>query len=162
MDPRPPQSGGSVSANAGAELAALISARGTSVWARRSIIFGGTLAAAAPQIGMSGLANDSASSAAADLPSAKVAMLLASKVANAVPASAAAAADTSSLCDCVDVVMSYSSNRAQTEPELPNARSEIGTRLRLFRPFCKTPEWVSAAAQCPRSARLLSFVSILW
>src|SRR5215470_7390472 len=113
MEPRPLHSGGSLSANAGAELAALISARGTSVWARRSIIFGGPPAAAAPQIGMSGLANDSDMSAAADPPSAKVAMLLASKVAKAVPASAAAVAETRSLCDCVDVAMSYSSNRAQ-------------------------------------------------
>src|SRR5215475_10702521 len=122
MEPRPLHSGGSVSANAGAELAALISARGASVWARRSIICGGPAAPAAPQIGLSGSASDSEMSVAVDPASAKVAMLLASKVANAVPASAAAAAETSSLCDCVDVVMSYSLNRAQTEPELPNAR----------------------------------------
>ena len=50
MEPRPAHSGGSVSANAGAELAALIGARGTSVCVRRSIMFGAPVAAGVWQI----------------------------------------------------------------------------------------------------------------
>src|SRR5260370_42253035 len=57
MEPRPAHSGGSVSANAGAELAALISARGTSVFARRSIMFGKPVAAGVWQTGKSGPTN---------------------------------------------------------------------------------------------------------
>jgi hypothetical protein len=97
-----------VSANAGALLAALISARGTSVCARRSIVLGWKVAGGVLQTGISAPASGSDMPAAAESASARVAMLLASSVANAVPASAAAPAQTSSLGDRVDVAMSSS------------------------------------------------------
>src|SRR5258708_1710487 len=85
MGPRPVHSGGSVSANAGAEPAALISARGTSVCARRSITFGGPVTAGVWQTGKSAPANDGDISAAVAAAPARVTMLPASSVASAVP-----------------------------------------------------------------------------
>jgi hypothetical protein len=111
-----------VSANAGAVPAALISARGTSVCARRSIMFGWPVVAGVVQTGISGPVN-STDASAAESAFARLAMLLASGVASAVPASAAAPAETSSLCDRVDVAMSYSQNRTWTEPEIPMHRA---------------------------------------
>ncbi len=89
-------------AKSGAAVAALISARGTSVCASRNIMRGGPFAAA-PQIGVSVLASDM--SAAAGPASARMVMPPASNVANAVPANAAALTEASSVCDCVDVAM---------------------------------------------------------
>src|SRR6266404_1843241 len=106
MEPRPAHSGGSVSAKAGAELAALISTRGTSVFARRSIMFGKPVAAGVWQTGKSGPTNGGDMSTA--VAPARVTMFPASSVTSAAPPSAAAPAETSSFCDRVNVAMSYS------------------------------------------------------
>src|SRR5258708_28540749 len=108
MGQRPVHRGGWVSANAGAERAALISARGTSVCARRSITFGELVAAGVWQTGKSAPANDGDMSAAVAPAPARVTMLPASSVASAAPPSAAVAAETSRLCDRVNVAMSSS------------------------------------------------------
>src|SRR5436190_14505704 len=111
MEPRLFHSGGSVSAKSGAEPAALISARGTSVCARRRNMFGEPPATGERQTGISGAENGSDVSEAAKPASARGTMLLVISAANAVPARAAALAETSSLCDRVDVAMSYSLGR---------------------------------------------------
>src|SRR5689334_19662627 len=116
MDPRPVHKGGSVSANAGAELAALISARGTSVCTRRNTMFGWPFAAGVRQ---SGISAGSEASAAAVSGLARVMTLVASSVASAVPANAETPVETSSLCDREDVAMSSSQNRTQTQLEIP-------------------------------------------
>src|SRR6478752_7147113 len=147
MGPRPDHSGGSVSANAGAELAALISARGTSVCAKRSIIFGWPVAAAVVQTGVSGPANGDDASWSAF---ARLAMLPASSVANAVPANAETPAETSSLCARVDVAMSHSqkSDADLTRDSNALSRRSLTRNFRPFRSFCKPAKWVNAAAYC--------------
>src|SRR5919109_1030067 len=106
MDPRPSHSGGSVSANAGADEAALISARGTSVCARRSIMPGRPLAPAVLQSATSGSAREM--SLALAPASARVAILYASSAANEVPARAAAPVEASSVRECLEMAMSCS------------------------------------------------------
>src|SRR3954468_24233931 len=118
MEPRPDHSGGSVSANAGAEPAALISARGTSVCARRSIMFGVPVAAGVWQTGKSGPKKGGEMSTAVACAPARVTMFPASRVASAAPPSAAAPAETKSFCDLVNVAMCVLQNRA--EENLPN------------------------------------------
>src|SRR5258705_2699523 len=134
MEPRPVHSGGSASANAGAELAALISARGTSVCARRSITFGEPVAAGAWQTGKSAPANDGDMSAAVWPAPPRVTMFPASSVARAAPPRAAVAAETSRLCDRVNVAMASS----KIGPGKP-AESQI-QRVALSRDPKKTPE----------------------
>jgi hypothetical protein len=97
-----------VSANADAEPAALISARGTSVCARRSIMFGKPVAAGVWQIGKSGPKKGGEMSAAVARAPARVTMFPAGWTISAAPPSAAAPAETNSLCDLVNVAMSYS------------------------------------------------------
>src|SRR5258705_169526 len=124
MEPRPAHNGGSVSANAGAELAALISARGTSVWTRRSIMFREPVASGVWQTRKSGPNGDGSTAVA--LAPARVTMLPASSVASAAPPSAAAPAENISLCDRVTVAMENSE-----ETDLPNldftGRTEPGS-----------------------------------
>src|SRR5216683_7935052 len=120
MEPRPDHSGGSVSANADAELAALISARGTSVCARRSIMFGKPVAAGVWQTGKSGPKKGGEMSAAVARAPARVTMFPASSIVSAAPPSAAAPAETNSLCDLVNVAMSYS--KIGRRKNLPNLR----------------------------------------
>src|SRR5437879_1190634 len=146
MEPRPAHSGGSVSANAGAELAALISALGTSVFARRSIMFGKPVAAGVWQTGKSGPTNGGDMSTA--LAPARVTMFPASSVTSAAPPSAAAPAETSSFCDRANVAMSYSKiGRRKKSAEsgiqrvaLSRDPKETTEReiLGLFLLFCKT------------------------
>jgi hypothetical protein len=121
MEPRPDHSGGSVSANADAELAALISARGTSVCARRSIMFGKPVAAGVWQTGKSGPKKGGEMFAAVARAPARVTTFPASRIISAAPPSAAAAAETNSLCDLVNVAMSYS--KIGRRKNLPNLRS---------------------------------------
>ncbi len=92
----------------GAEPAALISARGTSVWARRSIMLGAPVATGVRQTGISKGAATSTAVAPA-----RVMMFPASKVANAVTPSAAVAVAASSFCDCVNVAMCQLQNQAE-------------------------------------------------
>src|SRR4029079_17122508 len=128
MEPRPPHSGGSVSANAGAELAALISARGTSVCARRNIMFAKPVAAGVLQIGKSALSNGGDMSAAVGPAPAMLTMLPTSSVVSVAPPSTAAPAETNSLCDRVNVAMSSSKieRRKSAESEIqPVALSRI-------------------------------------
>jgi len=131
MEPRPAHSGGSVSANAGAELAALISARGTSVWTRRSIMFREPVAAGVWQTGKSGPTNGGDVSRAVAPAPARVTMFPASSVASAAPPSAAAPAETSRLCDRVNVAMS--SSKIGPRKNLPNLRSNGSHRAGIQR-----------------------------
>jgi hypothetical protein len=94
-----------VSANAGVGRAALISARGTSVCARRSNAFGNPDAAGVWQIGKSTTPN---ASGAVVLASAMVKTFPAATVSSVAPPSAVAAAETRSLCDRVHVAISSS------------------------------------------------------
>src|SRR5215467_1232878 len=107
MEPRPAHSGGSASANAVAERAARISARGTSVCARRSIIFGKPGLAAVWQIGKSGSTSGGISPALAPA-SARIKAFPASSVSSPAQPSAVAPAETNSLWDSANVVMSSS------------------------------------------------------
>src|SRR5438034_11040120 len=106
MEPRPSHSGGSLSANAGAALAALISARGTSVWARRSIRLLG-------EAGVWQIGEPASGAAAVARAPASVAMFAVNSIAKAVPPRAAAPAETSSLCDRVNVAMLLLQRRAE-------------------------------------------------
>jgi hypothetical protein len=109
-----------VSANAGVGRAALISARGTSVCARRSITFVNPDAAGVWQIGKSTPPNADAMSGAAALASAMVKSFRASSVSSVAPPSAATAAEASSLCDRVNVAISSSKIRRTINP--PNLK----------------------------------------
>src|SRR4029077_2090371 len=113
MEPRPGHSGGSVSANAGAELAALISARGTSDCARRSIMFGTPVAAGVWQTETFGPKKGGDVSTAVARAPASVTMFPASGITSAAPPSAAAPTETSSLCDRVNVAIAVLQNRAE-------------------------------------------------
>ena len=64
-------------------------------------------------------------------------MLLASSVASAVPANAENPAERKNLCDRVDVAMSNSHNRMQTQPEMPMHLDRLERILRLFQLFRK-------------------------
>src|SRR5258708_27651812 len=89
MEPRPDHSGGSVSANADAEPAALISARGTSVCARRSIMFGKPVAAGVWQTGKSGPTKVGETSAAVERPPGRGAVMTTPHVLRRTPPRAA-------------------------------------------------------------------------
>src|SRR5258706_7139718 len=135
MEPRSAHSGGSESSNAGAELAALISARGTSVCVRRSITFGKPVVAGVWQTGKSGRTNGSDMSVAVAPAPARVMMFPACSVASAAPPSAAAPAERSSRCDRVNVAMLYSKigrKNKSAESEISTGRTEPGPK--------KTPE----------------------
>jgi hypothetical protein len=94
-----------VSANAGVGRAALISAGGTSVCARRSITFGNPDAVEVWQIGKSATPKAGDMSAAVALVSAMVEKSPASTGSSVTPPSAAAAAEASSFCDRVNVAI---------------------------------------------------------
>src|SRR6266403_1086382 len=130
MEPRPAHSGGSESSNAGAELAALISARGTSVCVRRSITFGKPVVAGVWQTGKSGPTNGSDMSVAGAPAPARVMMFPACSVASAAPPSAAAPAETSSRWDRVIAAMLYSKigKKKSAESEISTGRTEPGPK----------------------------------
>jgi hypothetical protein len=71
-------------------------------------MFGKAVVAGVWQIGKSGPTNGADMSTAVAPAPARVTMFPTSKVASAVPPSAAAPAETNSLCDLVNVAMSYS------------------------------------------------------
>src|SRR5215470_3933073 len=123
IEPRPAHIGGSVSANAGVGRAALISARGTSVCARRSIRFGNPDAAGVWQTGKSTTPNAGEASAAVALASAIVKTFPVSITSSVTPPRAATAVETSSPCDRVSVAMLSSKigrtkNSDQSESEI--------------------------------------------
>src|ERR1700730_3728500 len=135
MEPRPVHSGGSFSAKAGAELAALIAARGTWVCARRGIMLGKPVAAGVWQTEKSGPTNGGDMSTAVAPAPARVTMFPASSVTRAAPPTAAAPAETSSRCDCVNLAMSYSKIGQRKK----SAESEI-QRVAPSRDPKETPE----------------------
>jgi hypothetical protein len=108
-------------------------------------MLGTPVAAGVWQTGTSGPKNGGDMSTA--VARAPATMFPASSIASAVPPSAAAPTETSSLCDRVNVAMSYSKiGGGKNLPNLrSNGRTEPGSNedpstriLRLFRPFCKT------------------------
>ena len=136
MEPSPSHSGGSVSANAGAELAALISARGTSVCARRSIMFGKPVAAGVWQTGKSGPTKGGDMSRAVAPAPVRATMFPPSSVSSPAPPSAAAPAETSSLCDRVNVAMSSSKiGRRKKSAESEIQRVALSRDPKNFDPF---------------------------
>src|SRR2546423_15564493 len=112
MEPRPGHSGGSVSTNAGAELAALISARGTSVCAKRSVMFDDPVAAGVWQTRKSGPTNGGDMSTAVAPAPASGKMVPARSGTGAAPPSGPAPPGTSRPFDSGDGRQSDSPNRA--------------------------------------------------
>src|SRR6476619_3756617 len=114
MEPIPSHNGGSVYAKAGADVATLISARGTSVCASRSSMLGTPIAAGVWQIGKSGPLNGDEEALAAVAPaSATVTRLPVSNISSTEPPSAAAPTDARNFCDGVNAAMSSSKIRRQ-------------------------------------------------
>src|SRR4051812_18682007 len=120
MEPRPPHNGGSVSAKAGVELAALISARGTSVCARRSSM-GALPAVGVWQIGKSGPDSEGELSAIAGPASATVTTLPATMASAETPPSKAAARPATNVRDGEKVDMSSSSEKNSKRIETGHA-----------------------------------------